>query len=281
MAKTPAKQNRQPGIEAQMDPAPEYIKSSYAGSGKLRDKVALITGGDSGIGRAVSVHFAREGADIAIVYLDEEVDAKETQRLIEAEGRQCLLLKGDVKKAAFCKKAVAQTVSKLGKLNILVNNAGMQVPQKDPKEIDEKQLEDTFRTNIFAYFHFANEALEYLKEGDCIINTTSVTAYRSSPNLVDYSSTKGAITSFTRSLATNIVKKKIRVNAVAPGPVWTPLIVSTFDAEKIKSFGSETAMKRAGQPSELAPAYVFLASEDASFITGQVIHVNGGEVVNG
>lgn len=264
-----------------MEPAPEYIKSGYTGSGKLRDKVALVTGGDSGIGRAVSVHFAREGADIAIVYLNEDTDAKATKSLIEAEGRKCLLLKGDVKKAAFCKKAVAQTVSKLGKLNVLVNNAGMQFPQKDPKEIDEKQLEDTFRTNIFAYFHFANEALEHLGEGDCIINTTSVTAYRSSPNLIDYSSTKGAITSFTRSLATNLTDKKIRVNAVAPGPVWTPLIVSTFDAEKIKSFGSETAMKRAGQPSELGPAYVFLASEDASFITGQVIHVNGGEVVNG
>ncbi|QEM12464.1 MULTISPECIES: SDR family oxidoreductase [Mucilaginibacter] len=281
MAKTPAKQNRQPGIEAKMDPAPEYIKSSYAGSGKLQDKVALITGGDSGIGRAVSVHFAREGADIAIVYLDEDIDAEETKRLIEAEGRKCLLIKGDVKKAAFCKKAVAQTVSKLGKLNILINNAGMQFPQKDPRKIDEKQLEDTFRTNIFAYFHFANEALEHLGEGDCIINTTSVTAYRSSPNLIDYSSTKGAITSFTRSLATNLTDKKIRVNAVAPGPVWTPLIVATFDEEKIKSFGSETAMKRAGQPSELGPAYVFLASDDASFITGQVIHVNGGEVVNG
>jgi len=281
MAKTPAKQNRQPGIETKMDPAPEYIKSSYAGSGKLLDKVALITGGDSGIGRAVSVHFAREGADVAIVYLDEDIDAKETKRLVEAEGRKCLLLKGDVKKAAFCKKAVASTVNKLGKLNILVNNAGMQFPQKDPKSIDEKQLEDTFRTNIFAYFHFANEALEHLHEGDCIINTTSVTAYRSSPNLIDYSSTKGAITSFTRSLATNLTDKKIRVNAVAPGPVWTPLIVATFDEEKIKTFGSETAMKRAGQPSELAPAYVFLASEDASFITGQVIHVNGGEVVNG
>ncbi|WP_413670985.1 SDR family oxidoreductase [Mucilaginibacter sp. Mucisp86] len=281
MAKTPAKQNRQPGIEAKMDPAPEYIKSSYAGSGKLQDKVALITGGDSGIGRAVSVHFAREGADIAIVYLDEDIDAQETKRLIEAEGRKCLLIKGDVKKAAFCKKAVAQTVSKLGKLNILINNAGMQFPQKDLRKIDEKQLEDTFRTNIFAYFHFANEALEHLGEGDCIINTTSVTAYRSSPNLIDYSSTKGAITSFTRSLATNLTDKKIRVNAVAPGPVWTPLIVATFDEEKIKSFGSETAMKRAGQPSELGPAYVFLASDDASFITGQVIHVNGGEVVNG
>jgi len=279
--KTPAKQHRQPGIEAKMDPAPEYIKSSYIGSGKLMDKVALVTGGDSGIGRSVCVHFAREGANVAIVYLDEDVDAQDTKQLIEAEGRQCLLLKGDVKKEAFCKKAVAQTVKKLGGLNILVNNAGMQFPQKDPKEIDLKQLQDTFATNIFAYFHFANEALEYLHEGDCIINTTSVTAYRSSPNLIDYSSTKGAITSFTRSLATNLADKKIRVNAVAPGPVWTPLIVATFDEEKIKSFGSETAMKRAGQPSELGPAYVFLASEDASFITGQVIHVNGGEVVNG
>jgi NAD(P)-dependent dehydrogenase (short-subunit alcohol dehydrogenase family) len=279
--KTPAKQNRQPGIEAKMDPAPEYIKSSYTGSGKLSDKVALVTGGDSGIGRAISVHFAREGADIAIVYLNEDIDAKETKRLVEAEGRTCLLLKGDVKRAAFCKKAVGDTVSKLGKLNILVNNAGMQFPQKNPKAIDEKQLDDTFRTNIFAYFHFANEALEYLNEGDCIINTTSVTAYRSSPNLIDYSSTKGAITSFTRSLATNLAEKGIRVNAVAPGPVWTPLIVATFDKEKIKSFGNETTMKRAGQPSELGPAYVFLASDDASFITGQVIHVNGGEVVNG
>jgi len=279
--KTPAKQNRQPGIEAKMDPAPEFIKSSYTGSGKLSDKVALVTGGDSGIGRAVSVHFAREGADIAIVYLDEDIDAKETKRLVEAEGRKCLLLKGDVKRAAFCKKAVGRTVSTLGKLNILVNNAGMQFPQKNPRAIDEQQLDDTFRTNIFAYFHFANEALAYLNEGDCIINTTSVTAYRSSPNLIDYSSTKGAITSFTRSLATNLAEKGIRVNAVAPGPVWTPLIVATFDEEKIKSFGSETAMKRAGQPAELGPAYVFLASDDASFITGQVIHVNGGEVVNG
>src|ERR1700759_5182413 len=204
---TPKKQHRQPGIEAKMNPAPEYIKGTYTGSKKLLDKVALITGGDSGIGRAVSVHFAREGADVAIVYLNEDVDAKETKRLVEAEGRKCLLLKGDVKKAAFCKKAVAGTVAKLGKLNILVNNAGMQLPQKDPKSIDEKQLEDTFRTNIFAYFHFANEALEHLNEGDSIINTTSVTAYRSSPNLIDYSSTKGAITSFTRSLATNLAGK--------------------------------------------------------------------------
>lgn len=278
---TPEKQDKQPGIEAEMNPAPEYSRDSYKGANKLAGKVALITGGDSGIGRAVSIYFAREGADVSIVYFDEDIDAEETKRLVEAEGRKCLLIRGDVKDASFCKQAVVNTVEELGGLNILVNNAAIQFPQKDPKVIDEQQLDDTFRTNIYAYFYFANEALEHLREGDCIINTTSVTAYRSSPNLIDYSSTKGAITSFTRSLATNLAEKKIRVNAVAPGPVWTPLIVSTFDEEKIKSFGSETAMKRAGQPSELAPAYVFLASNDASFITGQVIHVNGGEVVNG
>jgi len=279
--KTAAKQNKQPGIEAKMDPRPEVIKANYKGAGKLNDKVALITGGDSGIGRSVAVHFAREGANIAIVYLDEDVDAIETQKMVEAEGKSCLLIKGDVKNPSFCRKAVETTVKEFGKINILVNNAGMQVPQKDPKKIDDKQLEDTFRTNIFGYFYFAHEVLEYFQAGDTIINTTSVTAYRSSPNLIDYSSTKGAITSFTRSLATNLAKEGIRVNAVAPGPVWTPLIVSTFDEEKIKSFGSETAMERAGQPSELGPSYVFLASDDASFITGQVIHVNGGEVVNG
>lgn len=279
--KTPEKQEKQPGIEAEMSPRPEFIKSTYKPAGKLTGKVALITGGDSGIGRAVSVHYASEGADIAIVYLDEDVDATETQDIVQSYGRKCLLIKGDVKDSVFCKKATKQVVNELGKLNILVNNAGMQVPQKDPKSIDEDQLIATFRTNIFAYFHFANEALNYMHEGDVIINTTSVTAYRSSPHLIDYSSTKGAITSFTRSLATNLVDRKIRVNAVAPGPVWTPLIVATFDEEKIKKFGSETAMKRAGQPSELGPAYVFLASDDSSFITGQVIHVNGGEVVNG
>ncbi|MDB5158447.1 MAG: glucose 1-dehydrogenase [Mucilaginibacter sp.] len=278
---TPKKQRRQPGIEARMDPAPEYIKDTYQPAGKLLGKIALITEGDSGIGRAVSVHFAEEGADIAVVYLNEDRDAQTTKDLVEASGRKCLLIKGDVKDARFCKYAVEQTIKEYGRLNILVNNAGMQFPQKNVKNITEEQLTTTFQTNIFAYFYFAEAVVEHMHEGDCIINTTSVTAYRSSPALIDYSSTKGAITTFTRSLATNLVDKKIRVNAVAPGPVWTPLIVSTFDEEKIKSFGSETAMKRAGQPSELGPAYVFLASDDASFITGQVIHVNGGEVVNG
>jgi NAD(P)-dependent dehydrogenase (short-subunit alcohol dehydrogenase family) len=275
------KQSRQPGKEAAMFPQPEYIKAGYKGSGKLAGKAALITGGDSGIGRAVSIHFAREGADIAIVYLDEEADATETKKLVEAEGRKCVLIKGDVKSSAFCKKAVAQAVKGLGGLNILVNNAGMQQPQEEIGMISDKQLDETFRTNIYAYFYFAAAALEHLAAGDCIINTTSVTAYRSSPTLIDYSSTKGAIVTFTRSLASNLAKKKIRVNAVAPGPVWTPLIVSTFDEERIQSFGKDVPLERPGQPSELGPAYVFLASDDASYVTGQVIHVNGGEVING
>ena len=275
------KQDHQPGVEAEMNPQPEYIKPNYKAAGKLQGKIALITGGDSGIGRSVAVHYAKEGADVAIVYLEEDEDANETKALVEAAGKKCLLIKGDVKNRDFCRGAVEQTAKELGGLNILVNNAGMQIPQKEFKDRTEEQLETTFKTNIFAYFHFATAALDYLQEGDVIINTTSVTAYRSSPNLIDYSSTKGAITTFTRSLATNLVKKNIRVNAVAPGPVWTPLIVSTFDEEKIKEFGSETAMKRAGQPSELGPAYVFLASDDSSFITGQVLHINGGEVVNG
>lgn len=277
----PQKQDRQPGIEAEMNPAPEYIKDTYKASGKLQGKIALVTGGDSGIGRAVCAHFAEEGADIAIVYLNEDQDAEHTQTIVEAAGRHCLLIKGDVKDSAFCKKAVEEVVKKFGRINILVNNAGMQFPQKDVKNITDEQLDITFKTNIFAYFYFAEAALEHMQAGDCIINTTSVTAYRSSPGLIDYSSTKGAITTFTRSLATNLAEKNIRVNGVAPGPVWTPLIVSTFDEEKINKFGSETAMKRAGQPSELGPAYVFLASDDSSFITGQIIHVNGGEVVNG
>jgi len=274
------KQEAQPGIEEEMNPKPEYISNNYKGSDKLKGKKALITGGDSGIGRAVAIHFAREGADVAIVYLDEDVDAEKTKKLIEAEGRKALLIKGDVADPETSVKAVQQTVDAFGGLNILVNNAAQQYPQKDIAGISNEQLEKTFKTNIFAHFYFAKEALKHLEEGDCIINTTSVTAYRSSPNLLDYSSTKGAITAFTRSLGTNLAEKKIRVNGVAPGPIWTPLIVSTFEQEKIEKFGSETPLGRAGQPSEVAPAYVFLASQDASYITGQIIHVNGGEVVN-
>ncbi|MVN91952.1 SDR family oxidoreductase [Mucilaginibacter aquatilis] len=274
-------QEHQPGDESAMTPRPEYISPNYKAAGKLNGKVALITGGDSGIGRAVSVHYAKEGADVAIVYLDEDTDAQETKKLVEEAGKRCLLMKGDIKNSSFCKEAVEKTIAELGKLNILVNNAAIQFPQKNVSDIDDKQLEDTFRTNIFSHFHFAAAAVPHLTNGDTIINTTSVTAYRSSPELIDYSSTKGAIVTFTRSLAKNLAEKNIRVNGVAPGPVWTPLIVSSFDEEKVAKFGQDVPMGRAGQPSELGPAYVFLASEDSSYITGQIIHVNGGEVING
>ncbi len=275
------RQEHQPGVEHEMHPRPEYISSTYKPCGKLEGKVAMITGGDSGIGRAISLHYAMEGADVAIVYFDEDEDANETKYLVEQEGQNCLLIKGDVKDSHFCQQAVARVLKTFGKLNILVNNAAVQYPQEELTDISDEQLEETFKTNILAYFYIAKHAVEFMSEGDTIINTTSVTAYRSSPHLLDYSSTKGAITSFTRSLATNLAKKKIRVNGVAPGPVWTPLIVSSFDEEHIHTFGQDVPMGRAGQPSELGPAYVFLASDDASYITGQIIHVNGGEVVNG
>ena len=274
-------QDKQPGVEKIMDPEPIVIRDNYKGSGKLAGKVALITGGDSGIGRSVAVHFAREGADIAIVYLDETEDAQKTKQMVEAEGKSCLLIRGDVKEEAFCNDAVDQTVAKFGSLNILVNNAAEQHPKEDIREITSNQLMDTFSTNIFAYFYFAQAALPHLKEGDSIINTTSVTAYHGSPGLLDYSSTKGAITAFTRSLSQNLAEKGIRVNGVAPGPIWTPLIPATFDADHVEKFGKDTPLKRPGQPCEVAPSFVFLASEDASYFSGQVLHPNGGQIING
>jgi NAD(P)-dependent dehydrogenase (short-subunit alcohol dehydrogenase family) len=246
----------------------------------LKDKIALITGGDSGIGRAVAVAFAMEGADVSIVYLNEHKDAKETQRLVKKEGRKCILIPGDVGDEQFCREAIDETVEELGGLNILVNNAAEQHPQKELSQISAYQLERTFRTNIFAYFFMAKAALEHLEAGSVIVNTASVTAYRGSPQLLDYSSTKGAIVAFTRSLSENLAEKQIRVNAVAPGPVWTPLIPSTFEKEKVAKFGGDVPMGRPGEPDEIAPAFVFLACEDSSYMTGQVLHPNGGEIVN-
>ena len=277
----PQHQSHQPGLEHEMSPRPESENHAQHGSGKLRDKVALITGGDSGIGRAVAIAYAKEGADTAIVYLNEHEDARETQRLVQQEGRQCLLIAGDVGKELFCHEAVDRTVREFGRLDILVNNAAEQHPQESLEQISAEQLERTFRTNIFSYFYMGKAALPYLKEGSTIINTTSVTAYKGSPQLLDYSSTKGAIVAFTRSLSQALADKQIRVNAVAPGPIWTPLIPSTFPADKVAEFGSDVPLKRAGQPEEIAPSYVFLASQDSSYTTGQVLHPNGGTVVNG
>ena len=275
------KQNEQPGKEHKMELKPEFIRRYYKGSDKLKGKIALITGGDSGIGRAVAVHFAREGADISIVYLNEDKDAKDTQKLVEKEGRKCLIIKGDIADEKFCVECIKKTRKELGGLNILVNNAVEQHPKEDIKEITNKQVRQTFETNILSFFYLTLEAVKKMKKGDSIINSTSITAFRGSHHLIDYSSTKGAILSFTRSLSKSLAEKGIRVNAIAPGPVWTPLIVSTFDNKKIKEFGQDVPMGRAGQPSEIAPAYVFLASQDGSYVTGQTIHVNGGEIVGG
>jgi len=273
-------QGKRPGEQAQMSPQPQTDRHAYRGSGKLDGKVALVTGGDSGIGRAVAVHFAKEGADISVVYLNEHDDARTTKEMVEKEGCHCLLISGDVGDEAFCQKAVEQTVRELGRLNVLVNNAGEQHPQKNVEDISQDQLERTFRTNIFAMFFMTQAALKHLKKGAAIVNTASVTAYRGSPGLLDYSSTKGAIVAYTRSLATNLAKQGIRVNGVAPGPIWTPLIPSTFPPEKVKTFGADTPMGRPGQPEEVATCFVFLASEDSSYITGQFLHPNGGEPVN-
>jgi NAD(P)-dependent dehydrogenase (short-subunit alcohol dehydrogenase family) len=272
------KQEHQPGRETKMRPQPDY-EPKYAGTGRLRDKVALITGGDSGIGRAVAVAMAREGAKIAIVYLEEQKDADITQAAVEKEGSRAIKIKGDVGDEAFCRDAVERTMGEFGRLDILVNNAGEQHETKDIREIDAHQIERTFRTNIFSYFFMAKHALRHMKEGASIINTTSVTAYKGHKTLLDYSSTKGAIVSFTRSLSEALSEEGIRVNAVAPGPIWTPLIPASFDPERVAKHGASVPMKRPGQPNEVAPCYVFLASEDASYMSGQVLHPNGGNVV--
>jgi NAD(P)-dependent dehydrogenase (short-subunit alcohol dehydrogenase family) len=273
-------QPQRPGREHEMTPKPKTLPRE-ASAGRLDGKVSLITGGDSGIGRAVAVLFAHEGADVAIVYLNEHKDAKETVRLVEQEGRRCVAISGDIGQERFCQQSVKRTVKELGGLDILINNAAEQHPVDDIEKITDKQLRRTFATNIFAHFYFVKAAMPHLKDGSVIINTTSVTAYRGSPKLLDYASTKGAIVAFTRSLSKALAEKGIRVNGVAPGPIWTPLIPSTFDKKKVEEFGTDVPLKRAGEPTEVAPCYLFLASSDSSYMTGQVLHPNGGEVVNG
>lgn len=273
----PQHQPEQPGLEYLMDPTPISDYSGYKGSGKLDGKIAVITGGDSGIGRAVAICFAKEGADLAITYMPRErEDAEATQKMVEQYGGHILPIEGDLRQPDFSREVVRRTLENYGQLDVLVLNQGVQFPQESILDITDEQLEDTYRTNIFPHFYMTKAALPHLKPGSSIISTASVTAYAGAPLLVDYSSTKGAIVSFTRSLALQLVSKKIRVNAVAPGPIWTPLIVSSYSAEYVKTFGLETPMKRAGQPFELAPTYVYLASDDSSFVTGQVLHVNGG-----
>ncbi len=270
-------QNHQPGSQQEMNPKPIMDDQDYKGSGKLTNKVALITGGDSGIGEAVAIAYAKEGAKIAIVYLDEHEDAQRTRQKIEQIGSGCLLFPGDIGSEIFAYDVIKQVIDQFGQLDILINNAAEQHPQQGIEEISAEQLEKTFRTNVFSMFHLTKAALPHLKKGSAIINTSSVTAYEGNEQLIDYSSTKGAITAFTRSLAKSLVGKGIRVNSVAPGPIWTPLIPSTFSAEKVKNFGTNTPMGRPGQPEELAAAYVLLGSDDSSYMTGQTIHINGGQ----
>ncbi len=276
----PQHQDHQPGRETEMQPPPQSMAQHYIGSGKLLDKVALVTGGDSGIGRSTAISFAKEGANVVIVYLDEHEDAHRTRDAILAADRQCLTLAGDLGEPAFVEEVVRKTIEVFGRIDILVNNAAEQHPQEDIADVSREQLEKTFRTNFFAMFDLCRTALPHMEAGSCIINTTSITAYRGSPHLLDYASSKGAIVAFTRSLSKQLAEKRIRVNAVAPGPVWTPLIPSTFSEDKVASFGKEVPLERPAQPDEIAPSFVFLASRDASYMTGQVLHPNGGEVVN-
>lgn len=274
-------QSKQPGIESQMNPKPIFEDPEYVGSNKLKDKVALISGGDSGIGKSVAITFAKEGADLALIYYDEQDDAEGTKKIIENIGRQCLLIPGDVSDDNFCKTSVKKALDKYNKIDILVNNAAVQFPQNSIEDITNEQLEKTFKTNIFSMFYITRAVLPHFNPGCCIINTASVTAYKGSKDLIDYSSTKGAIVSFTRSLALSLISRNIRVNAVAPGPIWTPLIPSSFSKQKVGEFGSTTPIGRPGQPVELSPAYVFLASPESSYITGETIHVNGGYFIGG
>ena len=274
-------QQERPGIESEMKPMPVFDDKDKKGSEKLRDKVALITGGDSGIGRAVAILFAKEGADIAIAYLNEDSDAQETAKLVEDYGQKCILIAGDIRQESICKKIVDDTVKAYGRIDVLINNAAIHYESKELTDISEEQLAETFETNIYSMFRVTKAALPHMGKGSSIINTTSVTAYRGSDTLIDYASTKGAIVGFTRSLSTNLIPKGIRVNAVAPGPIWTPLIASSFKPEKVAQHGSAAPMARAGEPVEVAPSYLFLACDDASYITGQVLHPNGGEIVNG
>lgn len=274
-------QEEQPGIESEMNPTPIYDDENYIGSGKLKGKNALITGGDSGIGRAVAVAFAKEGANVAIAYLDEteDSDADKTMKLIEKYGVTASKFRIDISEEKHCEQLVDQMINQFGHLNILVNNAGKQFPQDDILNISEEQLRETFETNFFGLFYMTKAAVKHMVKGDAIVNTSSITAYNGSPGLIDYAATKGAITSFTRSLALNLSDKGIRINAVAPGPIWTPLIPATFDHKKVEQHGSDTPLERRGQPAENAPAYVFLASSDASYMTGQTIHIDGGDYV--
>jgi len=277
----PQQQTHQPGKESEMHPKPKSGTPEPECRGKLQDKVAIITGGDSGIGRAVAYAFVKEGAKISIVYLEEHKDAEETKKKIEEQGGECLLIAGDIGDEKFCQSAVNKTLDKFKKIDILVNNAGEQHVEKNLEDISQEQLEKTFRTNIFSYFYFAKAVLPHFSKGASIINTASIVAYKGNPLLMDYSATKGAIVAFTRSLSMSIVKKGIRVNGVAPGPIWTPLIPASFSKEHVAKFGKNTPMERPGQPEEVAPAYVFLASDEASYISGQMIHINGGVIVNG
>lgn len=277
----PQQKQQRPGLEKNMDPIPETDPIKYPKEGKLKGKVALITGGDSGIGKATALLFAKEGADIVIAYLSETKDAKQTQKEVESYSRKCTLIKGDLGKENHCKKVIETAIKNHKKIDIIVNNAGIHWEAESIEDISTEQLSKTFQNNFFSYFWITKFAMPYLKKGASIINTSSVTAYRGSPKLIDYSATKGAIISFTRSLSANLIEKGIRVNAVAPGPIWTPLISSSFKPKKNSEFGSDSPMKRAGMPNEVAPSFLFLATDDSSFISGQVLHPNGGEIVNG